>query len=68
MLTRQRAKFIVDSKGRRTAAILPIADYDAILQELQDLRDAQYVDEAEAAAEGFIELGELRRGLSRKAS
>jgi hypothetical protein len=58
----------VDSKGRRTAVVLPIADYDAILQELQDFRDAQYVDQAEATAEGFVEVGELRRGLSRKAS
>ena len=65
MLTRQRAKFIVDSKGRRTAAILPIADYDAILQELQDLRDAQYVDEAEAAAEGFVEMSKCRRSEGR---
>lgn len=68
MATRSRAKFIVDSTGKKTAIVLPIADYDAMLQELQDLRDAQYVDEAEATTEGFVELGELRRDLSAKAS
>lgn len=68
MATGSRAKFIVDSKGRRTAVVLPIADYDAILQELQDLRDAQYVDEAESTTEGFVEVSELRQGLARKAS
>lgn len=68
MTAGSKAKFIVDSKGRRTAAVLPIADYDAMLQELQDLRDALFVDEAEASAEGFVELGELRRSLERKAS
>lgn len=68
MATGSRAKFIVDARGKRTAVVLPIADYDAILQELQDLRDAQYVDEAEATTEGFVEIGELRRSLARKAS
>ena len=68
MPTVPRAKFIVDAKGRRTAVVLPVADYDAILQELQDFRDAQYVDQAEATAEGFVEISELRSRLSRKAS
>ena len=63
-----RTRFIIDSRGRKTAVLLPIADYDALLRELQDFRDAQYVDDAEATAEGFIEIGELRRKLARKAS
>lgn len=68
MSTGSRAKFIVDSRGKRTAIMLPMAEYDAMVRELQDLRDAQYVDSAEATAEGFVEIGELRRNLSRKAS
>ena len=35
---------------------------------IEDLRDAQYVDEAEASAKGFVELGELRASLAKKAS
>ena len=67
-MPRLKENYVVNAKGRRTAVILPIDEYEAIMQENQDLRDAQYVDKAEASAEGFAELNELRRGLSRKAS
>lgn len=64
----EHAKYIVDSRGKRTAIILPVKEFEAMVQELQDLRDAQYVDEAEATAEGFVSLDELRRDITRKAS
>jgi len=64
MPTNLRAKYIVDSKGRRTAVILPIREFARMAREIEDLRDAQFVDEAEATAEEFIELNELRKGLS----
>lgn len=66
MATRLRAKYIVDSKGHRSAVVIPIDDFDAMVREIEDLRDAQFVDEAEASAEGYIELGELRRTLARQ--
>jgi len=64
MATRLRAKYIVDSKGRRSAVVIPIDDFDAMVREIEDLRDAQFVDEAEASSEGFVELRELRESLS----
>ena len=66
MPTKIRTKYIVDSRGRRSAVVLPIEEFQAMLQEIEDLRDAQYVDEAEASEEGFIELSELRRSLAGK--
>ncbi len=54
-------KYIVDSKGRRTAVVLPVKDFEAIIQELEDLRDIQYIDKAEASAEGFVGLSELQQ-------
>ena len=51
-----KENYVVNARGRRTAVILPIAEFEAIMQENQDLRDAQYVDKAEASAEGFVEL------------
>ena len=61
MPTKLRTKYIVDSRGRRNAVVLPIEEFKAMLQEIEDLHDAQYVDGAEASAEGFVELGELRQ-------
>ena len=66
MATRVRAKYIVDSKGRRSAVVIPIEEFEAMMREIEDLRDAQFVDEAEASAEGFVEIGELRRSLGRE--
>jgi len=60
---RDEAKFIVNSKGRRLAVILPVAVYEALLAELEDLRDLRFVENAEATAEGFVELSQLRREL-----
>lgn len=68
MPTKLRARYIVDSKGRRKEVVLPLAEFEALIRELEDLRDAQYVDQAEATAEGFVELDELKRMLLPKAS
>jgi hypothetical protein len=68
MPIRTHAKFIVDAKGKRTAIVLPIGEYDAMVRELEDLRDAHFVYEAEASAKGFIDLSELRSSVSQKAS
>ncbi|MEN6355858.1 MAG: hypothetical protein ABFD83_02100 [Armatimonadota bacterium] len=62
-----KATYIVDSEGHRTAVVLPIEAFEAIISELEDLRDAQYVDKVEASAEGFVSLDDLRQVL-RKAS
>jgi hypothetical protein len=59
MATRVKTRYIVDSRGRRREVVLPIADFQAMVKEIEDLRDALYVDEAEASAEGFVELDEL---------
>jgi len=64
MATRLKTKYVVDSKGRRTAIILPISEYEKMAREIEDLRDAQFVDDAEATAEAFVELGELRKRVA----
>jgi hypothetical protein len=61
MVTKVKTRFIVDSKGRKREVVLPIADFRAMVREIEDLRDAQFVDEAEASAEGFVKLDDLRR-------
>lgn len=61
MKTSTQAKYIVDSAGRRTAVVISVREFKSLVHELEDLRDAQFVDEAEATAEGFVGLGELRR-------
>jgi len=41
-------QFVVDEKGERTAVILPIREYDALVEAAQDLEDIRAADEARA--------------------
>jgi hypothetical protein len=49
----RRTQYQTDAQGRRTAVVLPIAEYEQLLEDLHDLaviaerRDEQTVDEAE---------------------
>lgn len=54
---------MVDGKGRRSAVILPIQDYERLLEDLRDLAVV-----AERRQETPIDLAEIRRRLKRRAS
>lgn len=41
----QSVQFVVDRRGKRTAAILNIADWEALVNLLEDLEDAEIVQE-----------------------
>ena len=50
-----RPKYLVNEKRRKTAAVLSMKEYHALMQRLQDLEDALELDEAVEAATGFRE-------------
>ncbi len=41
-------EYVVDEQGRRRAVILPIEEYEALLEALEDLEDLRAADEARA--------------------
>jgi hypothetical protein len=49
----RRTQYQTDAKGRRTAVVLPIAEYEQLVEDLHDLavvaerRDEEPIDEAE---------------------
>jgi len=51
-------QYIVDSKGKRTAVILPIDQYEQLLEDLHDLAIV-----AERRAEKTVSLEEMKRRL-----
>lgn len=53
-------KFIVDTKGRKTAVILPIDEYEQLIEDLHDL-----VVVAERRDEKRISLAEMKRRLKK---
>ena len=60
-----RPKYLVNEKGRKTAAVLSMKEYHALMQRLQDLEDALELDEAVEAATGFREYAEIRAELQK---
>lgn len=58
-----KPKYLVNEKGRKTAAVLKMKEYRALMQRLQDLEDALELDEAVETATGFREYAEIRTEL-----
>jgi PHD/YefM family antitoxin component YafN of YafNO toxin-antitoxin module len=42
------ARYIVDENGRRVSVILPIEEYERLIEELEELEDTRIYDEAKA--------------------
>ncbi|MBK8888063.1 MAG: hypothetical protein IPN46_16595, partial [Saprospiraceae bacterium] len=39
-------RYITDSKGKKISVVLPIEDFNAIMEELEELEDLKLYDEA----------------------
>ena len=63
MMLNIKPKYVVDEKGRKTAVVLSIKDYRALMQRLEDLEDALDLDRAVESATGFREYSEIRAEL-----
>ena len=50
-----KPKYLVNEKGRKTAAVLSMKEYRCLMQRLEDLEDALDLDRAVETAEGFRE-------------
>ncbi len=59
-MSSSREQFVHDTEGRRTAVILPIREYEQLLEDLHDLAVI-----AERREEKPISLDEMKRRLGR---
>lgn len=62
-MPRTKQRFIVDERGRKTAVLLDISTYEALLEHLEDLEDALELDEAVRSAGSFRPYEEIRGEL-----
>ena len=49
-------RYLTDGQGNRTAVVLDIADYNRILEELEELEDIRAYDNAKASGEERVPL------------
>ena len=59
----RRRQFLVDEKGRRTAVVLPIKEYERLRQLDEDIADLRAADEARAEEGEDISLEEFEAQL-----
>ncbi|MGH2599331.1 MAG: hypothetical protein ACRDJ9_08095 [Dehalococcoidia bacterium] len=49
-------RYVVDEQGNRVAVLLDIAEYERLIEELEELDAIRAYDEAKAAGDEFIPL------------
>lgn len=50
--------FITDAEGNRVSAVIPIKEYEALIEELEDQEDVRLFDEAMASDEPSMPIEE----------
>lgn len=59
-------QYIVDDKGERVSVILPIKEYEKLLEDLEELEDVRLYDEAVADNEPSMTIDEAFRQIEAK--
>jgi hypothetical protein len=59
-------RFVVDEAGERVAVVLDVAEYDRIVQELEEMDDIRAFDEAKAAGEQPIPIEQAIAEIERQ--
>jgi PHD/YefM family antitoxin component YafN of YafNO toxin-antitoxin module len=66
---KMEARYIVDEDGKRTGVILPIEEYERMIEALEDLEDARSADEVRAAVargdDDFIPYEQAREDIAK---
>jgi hypothetical protein len=56
-------QFVYDTNGNKTYALIPISEYEAFFEALEDAHDVQVVTQRRSEPSGSISLEELRQNL-----
>ncbi len=62
--------YVVDENGKRVSVILPVAEYERMVEELEDLEDVRAADEVRAAVargeDEFVPYEQARKDIAAK--
>ena len=65
-MKRLSPQYIVDSNGRKKAVVLPIKEFDRLIDRLGDLEDALFLDQADEDDLEFTDYREVREELRKE--
>jgi len=59
-------QYITDQIGNRVSIILPIRDYERMIEELDELEDIRLYDEAKASIQEYLPAEDVFRSIEAK--
>lgn len=59
-------QYVTDASGRKKSVLLSVSQYQKLMKELEDLRDALDLDRAEEESEGLVSYDEARKTLQKE--
>lgn len=59
-------KYITDNKGKKISVVLPIKDFNAIIEDLEDLEDIRLYDEAKKSNEPSVPIDQAFKMIEAK--
>jgi hypothetical protein len=59
-------QYITDKAGKRISVVLPLKDFEAILEELEELEDIKLYDEAKRSKEPSFPIDEAFKKIEAK--
>jgi hypothetical protein len=59
-------KYITDSTGKKISVVIPIKDFKAIMEELEELEDIKLYDEAKKSNEPSIPINDAFKMIEAK--
>jgi hypothetical protein len=66
MTSNKHVQFITDKQGKKISVVLPIKDYKAMLEELEELEDIRLYDEAKKSNEVSIPIDDAFKIIEAK--
>lgn len=61
-----RTQFVTDDHGKKLAVILPIKEYNKMVDELEELEDIKLYDAAKKGEQEFIDAEEAFKEIEKK--
>lgn len=61
-----RTQFVTDDHGKKLAVILPINEYNKMVDDLEELEDIKLYDAAKKGKQEFIDADEAFREIEKK--
>lgn len=60
-MTSIKPQYITDKSGKRISVVLPIKDYEVLMEELEELNDIKLYDEVKKSKESSVPIEEAFR-------